>query len=118
MIIRRKTIKLNGKNYYIGVNTYPNGQIRLDYENDTEFHDITLNFADVYIDKGKVILDPLIKENGLLKVLKKSRIIKEICGTINYHNVDMPVAILNMGILRTYDYNGVNKHLEKVSTYE
>ncbi len=118
MSIRRKNIKLKGKHYNIGVYTYHNGRIRLRYENSTECHDITLNLEDVYIDNGKVILDPFIKSNGLLKVLKKCRIIKEICGSINYNYVDVPVAILNMGILRTYDYDGVIKHLEKVSTYE
>lgn len=117
MIIRRKKIKLNGKNYNIGVYTYPNNRIRLRYENHVECHDITLNLTDVYLDKGKVILDPFINKNGLLKVLKKNRIIKEICGTINYNYVDVPVAILNMGILRTYDYDGVNKHLERISKY-
>ena len=118
MNIRRKTIKLKGKNYNIGVYTYSNGRMRLRYENSTECHDITLNLEDVYIDKGKVILDPFIQNNGLMKILKKTRIIKEICGTITYNYVEVPVAILNMGILRTYDYDGVNNHLQKVSAYE
>jgi len=118
MIIRRKTIKLKDKNYNIGVYTYSNGRMRLKYENSTECHDITLNLEDVYIDNGKVILDPFIQNNGLLKILKKTRIIKEICGTVNYNYVDVPVAILNMGILRRYDYDGVNNHLSKVMAHE
>lgn len=118
MIIRRKTIKLKGKNYYIGVYTYFNNRIRLRYENSIESHEITLNLEDVYLDKGKVVLDPYIEKIGLLKVLKKARIIKEICGTLNYNYVEVPVAILNMGILRRYDYDGVNKHLLKVASHE
>ena len=87
------------------------------YENSTECHDITLNLEDTYLDDGKVFLDPFIKNNGLLKQLKKKRIIREICGCMNYNYVDIPVAILNMGILRQYDYDGVNKHIEKVCCY-
>ena len=36
---------------------------------------------------------------------------------MNYNYVDIPVAILNMGILRQYDFDGVNKHIEKVCCY-
>lgn len=118
MIIRRKTIKLKGKKYKIGVYTYNNNRIRIRYENSKECHDITLNLEDVYLDKGKVFLDPVIKSNGLLKVLRKERIIRDIIGSINYNYVDIPVAILNMGILRQYDYDGVSRHLDKVATNE
>lgn len=118
MIIRRKKIKLNGKSFYIGVYTYHNGRIHLKYENSAESHDITLDLKDVYLDDGKVILDPFIEKNGLLKQLKKARILKEICGSFNYNYVEVPVAILNMGILRTYDYDGVSKHLSKVNNDE
>ena len=53
-----------------------------------------------------------------MKQLKQTRIIKDICGVINYNYVDVPIAILNMGILRTYDHNGVNKHPNEVKNYE
>lgn len=53
-----------------------------------------------------------------MKQLKKSRIIKDICGIINYNYVDVPIATLNMGILRSYDYSGVNKHLNEVKNHE
>lgn len=118
MIIRRKKIKFNNKSYYIGVYTYHNGRVRLKYEDNKECHDITLDLADAYLDKGKVFLDPFIKNNGLLKVLKKNRIIKDICGVMNYNYVDIPIATLNMGILRQYDNNGVEKHISEVAKYE
>lgn len=70
------------------------------------------------MDNGKVFLDPVIKNNGLLKQLKKKRIIRDVCGCINYNYIDIPIAILNMGILRQYDYVGVNNHMEKVSRCE
>lgn len=118
MIIRRKRIKINNKNFNISVFIYDNNRIGLKYENHTESHDITLNLEDTYLDDGKVLLDPFIKNNGLLRQLKKARIIKEICGSINYNYVDIPVARLNMGILKQYDYNGVTKFLEKVVYHE
>ncbi len=118
MIIRRKKIKLNNTNYHISVYTYHNGRIKLKYENNKESHDITLNLEDTYLDKGKVFLDPFIKNNGLMKVLRKNRIIRDICGVVNYNYVDIPVATLNMGILRQYDNDGVEKHICEVSQYE
>lgn len=117
MFIRKK-IKVKGKSYYISVYTYYNGRIRLKYENSTESHEITLDLKDIYLDDGKVFLDPEIKNNGILKELKKTRIIREICGFINHNYIDIPIAILNIGILRKFDANGVRKHLKKVAYNE
>lgn len=114
MNIRKKIIKLQGKNFNIGVYTYDNGRIRLKYENSIESHDITVNIDDAYIDKGKIFLDPFIKNNGILKQLKKKRIIKDICGSFYHNGIEIPIANLNMGILRQYDCYGVAKHFEKV----
>ena len=50
-----------------------------------------------------------------MKVLKKTRIIKSVCGITNYGYVPVPVAKVNMGILKQYDFNGVMKHLENIS---
>lgn len=114
IIDRKKKIKL-GKGYYnIIVSTYNNSRIRLSYINNKERHDLTINLEDVYLDDGRVFLDPVVKKDGILKELKKKRIIKDICGVINYNYTDIPIAILNMGILRKYDNAGVNNHLQKV----
>ena len=118
MFIRRRKIKLKDKSYYICVGTYKNNRIRLRYKNASESHDITLDLEDAYIDAGKVILDPAIKNNGLLKMLRKCRIIKDVVGYVNYNYIELPVAILNMGILKRYDYDGVMKHFEKVMSNE
>lgn len=113
--IGRKRIKLKGKNYFISVYTYYNNRIRLKYETNKESHDITLDLKDTYLDNAnKVFLDPFIMSNGLYKQLKKTRIIREICGSTNYNYVEVPIAILNLGILRQYDANGLKKHVEKV----
>ena len=63
-------------------------------------------------------LDPEIKDNGILKALKKSRILRQIDGTLCYDYKLIPVALLNNGILRTYDYSGVLEHMEKITNKE
>ena len=114
IIDKKKKIKL-GKGYYnIIVSTYNNNRIRLSYINNKERHDLTINLEDVYLDYDRVFLDPIVKNDGILKDLKKKRIIKDICGIINYNYMDIPIATLNMGILRKYDNMGVNNHLQKV----
>lgn len=116
MIINQKRkIKINNKLYRIIVDTYPNNRICLKCQNKNEEHDLTINLEDAFINDGHVFLDPKVKNNGMLKELKKKRIIKDICGVINYQYVDIPIATLNMGILRKYDNEGVNKHLIKVT---
>lgn len=115
MIINRKKIKLGNKKFYISVSTYSNGRLKLIYENDKESHDITLELSDLYLENGKVFLDPFINNNGLMKQLKKARIIRDLCGIANYNYIDIPVARLNMGILREYDLKGVLNHIERVN---
>lgn len=115
LINKRKKIKLNNKLYNIVVDTYPNNRIWLKYKNKDEEHDLTINLDDTFLDSGHVFLDPTIKTNGILKEIKKKKIIKEICGFLNYQYVDIPIAILNMGILRKYDNAGVDKHFLKVT---
>ena len=85
----------------------------LKYQNKKESHDITLNL-NTYIDNIHVFLDPAIEKNGILKQLKKKRIIKEITGYIFYNNTNIPIATLNIGILRKYDAIGVKKFLENI----
>lgn len=88
--------------------------MRLKLENKTECHDITLDLDDVYLTDGNVLLDPIVKDNGVLNILKKTKIIKDVCGVVSYNYISVPVAKLNMGKLREYDYDGVMKHLEKI----
>lgn len=111
----RKKIKFDNKQFNIGVYTYYNGRMRLKYENKNECHDITLNLKNDYIEDGKIFLDPAIMQNGLIYVLKRNRIIKEITGFSYFNNIEVPIARVNMGKLREFDKYGVKKHLrEKV----
>lgn len=99
--------------YNIGVYTYYDGRLRLKLENKKESHDITFDLKDCYVKKEDILLDPVVTQNGLLKILKKKRIIKAIKGITYYGYVGIPVAQVNMGILKQYDYVGVMEHLEK-----
>ena len=67
IIDKKKKIKL-GKGYYnIIVSTYNNNRIRLSYINNKERHDLTINLEDVYLDDDRVFLDPIVKNDGILK---------------------------------------------------
>ncbi|MBO5096453.1 MAG: hypothetical protein J6B98_06230 [Bacilli bacterium] len=65
----------------------------------------------MFLEKGKILIDPFLEKNGLLSVLLKDRIIKDIIY-ITYNYMDIPVAKLNMGVLKQYDKYGVLKYLE------
>lgn len=95
------------------VDTYDNNKIKVSLKNKDNVIDVTINI-DVYLDNSHVFINPAIKQNGLLKELKKKRIIKEINNSIFYNNLEIPVATLNMGIIRKYDNKGVNNHFNKV----
>lgn len=114
MIIKRKKISIKGKRYNISVLTYPNNRIRLKYENKSDSHDITIDLPDSYIESNKVFLDPAIQHNGVLKALRKNKVVKEIVGWFNYNYIDIPIAVLNMSYIRKYDNDGVDEHLKKV----
>lgn len=84
--------------------------MRLKYFNKHECHDITINLKDTFLDDGKVFLDPFIVKNGLINILIKNRIIRDVT-IINHNYVDIPIAKVNMGILKLYDKIGVFKYL-------
>lgn len=92
--------------------TYPNKRMCLSLRNKNDIKEITINLNDAYLDKGHIFLDPNVKDNGILKSLKKSRIIKKITGMSYYDYVAIPIVIVNMGILKQYDYKGVIKYME------
>ena len=116
-IDKRKKIKYKGKSYSIKVDTYPNDRICINLINKNDIKELTINLKDEYLENGKILLDPAIKTNGLFKELKKTRIIKDVCGMLNYNYVNVPIATLNMGILRKYDNIGVSNYLDKISNY-
>ena len=92
--------------------------MKLTISNKKQEIEVTIDLKDAYLDNGHVFLDHEIKDNGILKALKKSRILRQIDGTLCYDYKLIPVALLNNGILRTYDYSGVLEHMEKITNKE
>lgn len=86
--------------------------MRLKYYSKSESHDLTIDLKDSYIEDDKVFLDPFVVKSGFINVFKKTRIIRCITGISYYNYVEVPVAKINMGILRKYDKNGVKNYLD------
>ena len=52
--------------------------MKLTISNKKQEIEVTIDLKDAYLDNGHVFLDPEIKDNGILKALKKSRILRQI----------------------------------------
>lgn len=118
MIIYRKKLKWQGKLWNIKVATYPSKKLCLYLINNTTSIQITIDLSDAYLEKGHLFLDPATKDNGILQLLKKSRIIRTVTGLANYNYVFVPIVLVNMGILKKYDSRGVTEHLNIVNRGE
>lgn len=78
-------------------------------------YEISLDLKDAYLEERHIFLNPEVEKNGLLKVLKKNRIIKNIDGVLYYNYNSIPIAMLNTGILRSYDKTGTIESLNKLA---
>lgn len=107
IINKRKKLKWNNQLWNLDVKLYSDKRVCLILNNKKETKEITIDLIDSYLDYGHIYLDPNTKDNGILNLLKKNRIIKNISGMTYYNYLSVPVAEINMGILRNYDYNGV-----------
>lgn len=92
--------------------------MKLTISNRKEIKEITIDLDDAYLKDGHIFLNPEVKDNGILKTLKKSRIIREIDGTLCYDYTMIPIALTNNGILKTYDYSGVLNYLDFINNKE
>ena len=92
--------------------------MKLTISNRKEIQEITIDLDDAYFKDGHIFLNPEVKDNGILKALKKSRIIREIDGTLCYDYTMIPIALTNNGILKTYDYSGVLNYLDFINNKE
>lgn len=117
-IDKRKRLKYKNTLWFVNVSTYQSKRMKLTISNKKQEIEVTIDLKDAYLDNGHVFLDPEIKDNGILKALKKSRILRQIDGTLCYDYKLIPVALLNNGILRTYDYSGVLEHMEIIANKE
>ncbi len=112
--IKRKKLKFDNEQFLISVYSYSNGRLRLKIENNKESHDISMDLKDTILDNSSILIDPVVLQNGLINYLKKARIIKEMTSSINYGYTVIPIAKLNMQILRKYDSYGVTKYYERL----
>lgn len=78
-------------------------------------YELSLDLEDAFIQERHIFLNPEVEKNGLLKVLKKYRIIKSIDGVLYYNCNSIPIAMLNTGILKSYDKNGTIESLNKIA---
>lgn len=78
-------------------------------------YELSLDLDDAFIQERHIFLNPDVEKNGLLKVLKKYRIIKNIDGVLYYNCNSIPIAMLNTGILRNYDKEGTIDALDKMA---
>lgn len=92
--------------------------MKLTISNRKEIKEITIDLDDAYLKDGHIFLNPEVKDNGIFKALKKSRIIREIDGTLCYDYTMIPIALTNNGILKTYDYSGVLNYLDFINNKE
>lgn len=118
MIIYRKKLKWQGKLWSVRVSTYPSKRLCIYLINNTISKQITIDLPDAYLEQRHLFLDPQTKDNGLLQSLKKARIIRTITGLTNYNYALIPVALVNMGILKKYDNRGVVEHLNMIGSDE
>ena len=77
-------------------------------------YEISIDLDDAYLEERHVFLNPEILDNGLLTILKKYRILKSIDGVLYYNGNSIPIAMLNTGILRTYDKTGTTDSLNNL----
>ena len=111
----KRKIKVKGNYYRLNVKIYDNNRIWLTCSNKNGDYNITINIEELYLDQGKAFLNPDVKRNGLLKELKKKRIIREICGITYYNSKEILIASFNMGILRCYDNAGMNNYVCQIN---
>lgn len=109
-IRRKKKIKINNDYYNLKVNTYPNRQLCLCLENKKNKNIITLNVPNIKIGYSIAVINPVMANQGIIRILKKQRIIKNVISTINYNNALTPLVKINIGKLKEYDSSGVRNY--------
>ena len=99
----------------IKVSTYKNNRMCITLYQKKRKYELSLDLEDAFIQERHIFLNPDVEKNGLLKVLKKYRIIKNIDGVLYYNCNSIPIAMLNTGILRNYDKEGTIDALDKMA---
>ena len=119
MFIRnKKKLKINNEYYNLKVNTYPNKQLGLCLENNKKKNMITLSVPNIKIGYSIAVINPVIANQGIIRILKKQRIIKNVVSTIDYDNALTPVVKINIGKLKDYDPIGVRNYQDNYLSVE
>ena len=61
--------------------------MKLTISNKNQEIEVTEDLSDAYLDKGHVFLDPDVKDNGILKALKKYRMSALLLTSVQQHMV-------------------------------
>ena len=90
------------------VGIYKNKSMCLKLKNKKEVIELTLNLKDALLGGELVAIDPDVADS-IIRLFKKKRIIRKVVSTIDYNNRFAPIVKINLGILKSYDYIGVNR---------
>lgn len=80
-----------------------------------ENKEITIDIPDLAICSDLVMIDPIMADNGIIRLLKKNKIIKNVVSTITYNYLTIPLVKMNMGKLKEYDLVGTRHYQEIIS---
>lgn len=112
-IDNKKYIKWNKKNYKVKIKLYENNRIKILLTNKNDHIEISTNKPNYYIKYAECFIDINIRDTGLITILKKNKIINNISTYVSDdQDVIFPIAKLNMGILRKYDYAGTIRYMK------
>lgn len=118
MIIRKRKLKIQNSYYELKASAYPNKQLLLKLENKNQHKILTISVPNMNVGYGVAIINPELANNGIIRILKKHRIIKNVISTIDYGKSLAPLVKVNMGKLREYDVHGVEKYKDIYSQEE
>lgn len=112
MTIRK--IKLGNSFYKLCVSIYPDNRMCLKLKNKSNIYEVTQYLPDVEIGTGDILINPTMEELGIIRLLKKHRIIRKVISVINYDYASIPLVKINMGKLKEYDLSGVLAYQENL----
>lgn len=99
----------------MNVGLYSNNRMNLYLKNKKQNKEITIDIPDLAIGSDLVMIDPNMADNGIIRLLKKNRIIRSVVSTINYNYLTIPLVKMNMGKLKEYDLVGTRNYQETIS---
>ena len=81
--------------------------------NKNELIELTVEVPDIPLSEGFILINPRNVDFGMVNLLKKYKIISKVTTVLNYKNIMIPVAKVNMGKLKDFDAKGIREFKEK-----